>query len=32
VRKVMADGGEVEVVRGSSALERAGKIGGMLRY
>jgi peptide subunit release factor 1 (eRF1) len=32
LRKVMADGGEVEVVRGNPALERAGKIGGMLRY
>lgn len=32
VRKVMADGDEVEVVRGNLALERAGRIGGVLRY
>jgi hypothetical protein len=32
VRKVMADGGEVEVVHGSPPLERAGHIGGLLRY
>ena len=31
IRKVMADGGEVEVVRGTK-LEEAGKIGGLLRY
>ncbi|MEW6566628.1 MAG: hypothetical protein AB1449_00385 [Chloroflexota bacterium] len=32
VRKVMADGGEVEVVRGNPELDRAGRIGGLLRY
>ena len=32
VRKVMEEGGEVEVVHGSPLLERAGRIGGQLRY
>lgn len=32
VRKVMADGGEVEVVRGSAELDRVGRIGALLRY
>jgi peptide chain release factor subunit 1 len=32
VRKVMQEGGEVEVIRDSEALVEAGKIGGLLRY
>jgi peptide chain release factor subunit 1 len=32
VRKIMQEGGEVEVVHGSPLLERAGRIGGQLRY
>ena len=32
VRKVMADGGDVEVVHDSPQLETAGSIGGLLRY
>lgn len=32
VRRVMADGGEVEVVRSSPHLEQAGRIAGLLRY
>lgn len=32
VRRVMADGGEVEVVRSSPQLEQAGRIAGLLRY
>jgi peptide subunit release factor 1 (eRF1) len=32
VRKVMDAGGEVDVVRGSPELERAGRIGALLRY
>lgn len=32
VRKVMADGGEVEVVPGNAQLDRAGRIGALLRY
>ena len=32
VRKVMVDGGEVEVVHGSPELQRAGEIGALLRY
>ncbi len=32
VRKAMADGGEVEVVRGNAELDRAGRIGALLRY
>ncbi len=32
VRKVMEDGGEVEVVRGNPALEQAGGVGALLRY
>jgi peptide subunit release factor 1 (eRF1) len=32
VRKVIADGGEVEVVRDNRDLERAGRIGALLRY
>ncbi len=32
VRRVMADGGEVEVIRNNPALETAGHIGGLLRY
>jgi peptide chain release factor subunit 1 len=32
VRKVMRDGGEVEVIRDSEALVKVGKIGGILRY
>jgi peptide chain release factor subunit 1 len=32
VRRVMEEGGDVEVVRDSPLLERAGRIGGQLRY
>lgn len=32
VRKVMEEGGDVEIVHGSPLLERAGRIGGHLRY
>ncbi len=32
VRRVMADGGEVEVIHGSPQLEQAGRIAGLLRY
>jgi len=32
VRKVIADGGEVEVVHDSPSLHQAGEIGGLLRY
>jgi peptide chain release factor subunit 1 len=32
VRKVIADGGEVEVVHGNTSLQQAGEIGGLLRY
>ncbi len=32
VRRVMEEGGDVEVVHGSPLLERAGRIGGQLRY
>ena len=32
VQRVMADGGEVDVIHGSSQLEQAGRIAGLLRY
>lgn len=32
VRKVLADGGEVEVIHKNADLEKAGNIGGLLRY
>jgi peptide subunit release factor 1 (eRF1) len=32
VRRVMADGGEVEVIHGNPRLEQAGRIAGLLRY
>jgi peptide subunit release factor 1 (eRF1) len=32
VRKVLVDGGEVEVVRDNAALKKAGNVGGLLRY
>jgi hypothetical protein len=32
VRKIMEEGGDVEVVHGSPLLEQAGRIGGQLRY
>ncbi len=32
VRRVMADGGEVEVIHGSQQLDKAGRIAGLLRY
>lgn len=32
VRKIMQEGGDVEVVHGSPLLEQAGRIGGQLRY
>jgi peptide subunit release factor 1 (eRF1) len=32
VRRVMADGGEVEVIHSSPQLDQAGRIGGLLRY
>ncbi len=32
VRKVLSDGGEVEVVHGNQELENAGRIGALLRY
>jgi hypothetical protein len=32
VRRVMADGGEVEVIHANPHLEQAGRIAGLLRY
>jgi len=32
VRKVLIDGGEIEVIHENAALEKAGNVGGLLRY